>query len=258
MGKATDSLMTALSLKPKEHLALVGGGGKTSLMFALADEFSKKNKQVVTSTTTKIWSHEARRSSCIAFIQSNSSWKDGLKEELQTHRHVFLAHSLLNSGKVKGISPSLADELYREPGIDYLIVEADGAAGHPVKAHANHEPVIPASATKVVAMLGIEAMGQKLEPDVVFRMDLFEKLTGLDPGQRLTPSVLAKLFLETEGLFKGSPVSSKRLVFLNKFDLLTEMQEAKELASLILGSSFKNIDRVIIGSILKMRYYPVD
>lgn len=249
--------MTALSLEPKEHLALVGGGGKTSLMFALADELSKKNKQVVTSTTTKIWRHEARSSSCIAFTQSNSSWRAKLREELKTHGHVFLAHSLLNSGKVKGISPSLADELYQEPGIDYLIVEADGAAGHPVKAHANHEPVIPPSATKVVAMLGIEAIGQKLEPEVVFRTDLFGKLTGLDPGQRLTPPVLAKLFLETEGLFKGSPVSSKRVVFLNKFDLLTEMQQARELASLILGNSLKQIDRVIIGSVFKMEYYPV-
>lgn len=251
---AACNLTNALGLESREHLALVGGGGKTSLMFALAEELYKKNRRVITSTTTKIWNHEARRSSCILLTQSDSSWRDKLTEGLKTHGHVFVARSLLETGKLKGISPSLSDELFQAGEMEYLLLEADGSAGHPVKAPAEHEPVIPSTATKVVAMLGLEAVGKKPEPGVVFRRDLFRKLTGINPGQILTSDVLSKIFLNPEGLFKGTPVSAKKIVFLNKLDLLPEEQEATDLACLIIEKTENRIDRVVIGSTLKGKY----
>jgi len=254
LEKSVSSLKEALALETREHLALVGGGGKTSLMFTLAEELCQKKRRIVTSTTTKIWHHEAQSSSCIIFTQSRSSWKDSLREGLNIHGHVFVTQSLLDSGKVKGISTSLADDLYQDHGIDYMLVEADGSAGHPVKAHAEHEPVIPASVTKVVAILGLEAIGRQMEPETVFRVDSFQKLTGLKPGQKLTTPVLAKLFLDPGGLFKGTPPSAKRVVFLNKLDLLSEEREAMELANLIIDDPEKQIDRVVMGSVKRGIY----
>ena len=252
--KAVSRLTTALALEPREHLALVGGGGKTGLMFTLAEELRLTRKRVVTSTTTKILYREALGSHCVIVLQSDSSWRDKLKKGLQTEGHVFLARSLFDPDKVEGISPSLSDKLFQDQRIDYLLLEADGSAGHPVKAHAEYEPVIPASATKVVAMLGLEAVGKPLEPEIVFRMDLFTKLTGLNPGQRLTPSLLSRLFSEPQGLFKETPVSAKRIAFLNKHDLLVEEREARDLADLILESGLNQIDRVVIGSIVEGKY----
>jgi probable selenium-dependent hydroxylase accessory protein YqeC len=254
LEETVNNLTTALGLEAREHVALVGGGGKTKLMFALAEELRQAKKRVVTSTTTKIWHHEAMSSPYVAFIQSDSHWKGTLREELERHGHAFLAQSLLESGKVKGIKPSLADELYQDKEIDYLIVEADGSAGHPVKAPAEYEPVIPPSVTKVVGMLGLEAIGQELRPDIVFRVDLFCKLTGLVEGERLTPPILSKLFLDSEGLFKSTPVSAKRVAFLNKLDLLSDEKGARDLADLILGDKGGSIDRVVIGSIMKGNY----
>jgi len=248
------SLSTALALEPREHLALVGGGGKTSLMFALAEELCKKKRRVITSTTTKIWQHEARRSSHIAFTQAGTSWRDELKEGLKRHAHVFLAHSLLDTGKLKGISPSLADELFLEGEMDYLLLEADGSAGLPVKVPAAHEPVIPPTVTTVVGMLGLEAIGKKSGPEVVFRLNLFRKLMGINPEQRLTPPILAKIFLSPEGVFKGTPFTAKKVVFLNKLDMLAEKKEAKDLAHMIIGKGRKQIHRVVMGSIKKGVY----
>jgi probable selenium-dependent hydroxylase accessory protein YqeC len=253
LEKAVSSLKDALGLEEREHLALVGGGGKTSLMFAMAEELRQSEKRVVTSTTTKIWHHEALNSPLVLFLESDASWSK-LKEELSIHGHVFLAQSLLDSGKVSGISPSIADELYQDEAMDYLLVEADGSAGHPVKAPAEHEPVIPPLVTKAVAMMGLEAIDQPLGPDTVFRVDLFRKITGLDLGQRLTPPVLSRLFQDPKGLFKGTPPSAKRVAFLNKLDLLAEEQEASDLAHEILGDSGGEIDRVVIGSIKKGIY----
>ncbi len=254
LKKSVNDLSSALDLGSRELVALVGGGGKTSLLFALAKELLQGKKRVVTSTTTKVRHREAQRSPCIVFTGSGPSWKDKLSEGLENHGHVFLARGLLDSGKVDGIGPSIANEMYQEGGIDYVIIEADGSSGHPVKAPADHEPVIPSSSTKVVAMLGLEAIGAQMGPEVVFREDLFCKLTGLELGERLTPAILARLFLESEGLFKGTPSSAKRIVFLNKRDLLSESGEVEELARLILESELNKVERVVIGSILERKY----
>ena len=45
----------AFDIKPGEVVSLVGAGGKTTLMFALARELAAPQKLVITTTTTKIF-----------------------------------------------------------------------------------------------------------------------------------------------------------------------------------------------------------
>ncbi|MBW1668290.1 MAG: putative selenium-dependent hydroxylase accessory protein YqeC [Deltaproteobacteria bacterium] len=249
MEKSHRTLVQALGLGPREHVALVGGGGKTTLLFTLAEELKQAGRHLVTSCTTKLWHREACTAPTVLFTEKDPAWRAKIKEVFKTGGYVFLARDLLQTGKVKGISPSLADELFQDTAIDYLILEADGAAGHPVKAPSEHEPVIPGSATKVIAMLGVEALGRRLEPSMAFRIDLVSKLTGVPPGERLVPPAVVRLFLNHEGLFKGSPDGAHRIVFLNKLDLLKEKGIAKELASVILEKGQGKIERVVMGSV---------
>ena len=114
MEETVNNLTAALGLEAREHVALVGGGGKTRLMFVLAEELRQAKKRVITSTTTKIWHRQVSDSTYVGFVQSHPTWRDELREVLQTHGHAFLAHSPLESGKVQGINPSLADELYQD------------------------------------------------------------------------------------------------------------------------------------------------
>lgn len=248
-------LKSALVPGPRGHLALVGGGGKTSLLFALAEECSRSGCRVVTSTTTKVWHHQAREAPRVLLRYGDPTWKENLKNGLEETGHVFLAEGLLDSGKVRGISPALADELYVEGDGDYLLLEADGAAGHPVKAHAAHEPVIPASVTMVVAVLGLEALGRPFSAEMVFREDFFREITGCVPGERLSAPILAGLFSHPRGLFKGTPNSAARIVFLNQCDLLEDLNEARELARRILLQTQGSILRVMIGSVKTGRYF---
>lgn len=247
-------LRTALALGPKEHLALVGGGGKTALMSELAKTCAESGKRVIITTTTKLWHHEARSSPRVVFIRSESPWKKELQEGLRSRGHVFLAESLLASGKVQGIDPSLADALFREEDVDYMIVEADGAAGRPVKAHADHEPVVPASATTVVALMGLEALGRPLSPETVFREDLFREITGCAAGGRLSAPILTELVSHPRGLFKGAPDTARRIVFLNKSDLLSDHSEAERLARMILQQTSARVFKIVIGSLKTGRY----
>jgi probable selenium-dependent hydroxylase accessory protein YqeC len=250
-------LSTALGLGAREHVAVVGAGGKTSLMFALAKGLRSKGGRVVTGTTTKIWYREALRFPCVIFSRSDSAWHKKVSEELKRCGRVFVGRGVLESGKLEGITPDLADVLYQDPDVDYVIIEADGAAGLPVKVPASHEPVIPSSTTVVVAMMGLEVMGRNLEPDFVFRLDRFQDVTGLAHGQPLTPVSLARIFHSPEGLFKGAPVSARRIAFLNKLDLLPDDRETREMADLLLRPPETLIDRVVIGSIRDRNYWVI-
>jgi probable selenium-dependent hydroxylase accessory protein YqeC len=224
-------------------------------MFALAAELQKKNIRVVTSTTTKIWQKEAEKSRFMVYIEETPSWEATLSEELKNLGHVFLGSARLDTGKVEGITPFIADKLYREQPVDVLILEADGAAGRPVKAPERHEPVIPHSTTMVIAMLGLEAVGDRCHPEIVFRTEVFERLTGVQRGDIMTPDSLANLFLRPEGLFKGAPRGSKKVAFLNKCDLLSDEGPAIALAERILEKGFDKITGVVVGSVLQGIYY---
>ena len=199
MEISVKDLSTALDLGAREHVATVGAGGKTSLMFALAKDLCSKGGRVVTGTTTKIWYREALRFPCVIFSRSDSAWHKRVSEELKRCGRVFVGRGVLESGKLEGITPGLADVLYQDPDVDYVIIEADGAAGLPVKVPAPHEPVIPPSTTVVVAMMSLEVMGKNLAPDFVFRLRRFKDVTGLERGQPLTPIGLARIFHSPQG-----------------------------------------------------------
>lgn len=251
-------LTSALGLGPTEHVALVGGGGKTCLMESLADELCLRGAKVVTTTTTKLWQREAYHSPCVIFSGLDPSCHEKVREGLERHGYVFVAKSLLGSGKVEGVSPLQADSLFKDPWVDYLIVEADGSAGRPLKAPAAHEPIIPSSASLVVAMMGLEVIGKPFGPQVVFRTELYEKVTGLRQGMPLTPDAIAKVFESGNGLFKGAPGRGGRVAFLNKLDLLTDHQEARELAELLLKGPRPTADAVVIGSVMKKSYLRIE
>ena len=114
--------MEALAIGVREHIALVGGGGKTTLMFELAHELRRNRKQVITSTTTKVWHREALQYEKVFLVEDDADWEKKKAEGLSGEGSAFVGKSILDSGKVEGISASLADEIFRDPNVQHLIV----------------------------------------------------------------------------------------------------------------------------------------
>jgi probable selenium-dependent hydroxylase accessory protein YqeC len=254
MTALCSDLVYALGLGPREHIAIVGGGGKTALMIALADMLSRAGARVVTTTTTKVWLTQARLAPRVIFRHNHPLWREDLGRGLSESKSVFVAERPLESGKAEGIDPAVCDDLFTSGASDYIIAEADGAGGRPVKAHAPHEPVIPQSSTVVVAMVGLDCLGRPANSLTVFRLAFFLKMTGLGEGQTLTPESVSRLFKGVAGLFRGSPPEARFVVFLNKLDALMGDQEAIPLGRRILKTSFLPLDRVICGSLREQRY----
>jgi probable selenium-dependent hydroxylase accessory protein YqeC len=246
-------LVSAIPLRRRELISLVGGGGKSTLLFALAEDLRLAGHSVITSTTTKIRHSEALRAPLAVYRRSEPRWREKLREGLGRKKHLFMGEAFLESGKVEGIDLHFADSLFQEGEADYLIVEADGAAGKPVKVPAPHEPVIPKLTTMTIAVMGLEALGRPFSSDLVFREELFQEMTGLTQGATLTPHSLSKVFFDERGLFKGTPPPASRVVFLNKADLLPR-ERAVEFGDLLLSTRGTSFQRVAIASLMNNEY----
>ena len=102
------NLIDALSLNNREIIALVGGGGKTTLMFALARELSSQGHRVITTTTTKIMEPTPQETPQLLLVGGGEDGPDLIRQLLEKYRHVTLASERLDSCKLRGVSPGLS------------------------------------------------------------------------------------------------------------------------------------------------------
>lgn len=246
---AAGFLTEALGIKPREVISLVGAGGKTTLMFRIAKELGLNGKKVVATTTTKILEPTPEETGLLFIDSDEEKIKDFVRRHLVPYHPVMIASERLGSGKLKGVSPGLVDELWGSHDIDTMIIEADGAAGRPVKAPREWEPVIPSSTTLVVAILGIDGMEVKLNAENVFQPERVSKMAGIPMGERITEEAMAILMTHSEGIFKGTPPSSRVVAFLNKVDIPNGLARAKGVAQKILEERHPQIERVVLGQL---------
>ncbi len=244
-----DSLAEALGIETREVISLVGAGGKTTLMFRLAKELSLRGKKVVTTTTTKILEPVCGETGSLFVASDEERIKDFVKGHFNQYNHITIARERLESGKLKGVSAGLIDELCRSQEIDAVIIEADGAAGRPVKAPREHEPVIPTQTTLIVAILGVDGLGMKLSEKNVFQPERISAITGVPMGEKLTDEAMAILVTHPEGIFKGTPSWSRVIAFLNKVDIPNGIVKAEGIAYKILDKKHKQIERIVLGQL---------
>jgi probable selenium-dependent hydroxylase accessory protein YqeC len=242
-------LTEALGIQTREVISLVGAGGKTTLMFRIAKELALSGKKVVTTTTTKILEPATGETSSLFIDSDEEKIKDFVGRHLVPYHPLTIARERLGSGKLKGVSPDLVDELWGSYDIDAIIIEADGAAGRPVKAPREWEPVIPSSTTLVVAILGVDGMEMELNEENVFQPERVSKLTGIPMGERITEEAMAILMTHAEGVFKGAPSSSRVVAFLNKVDIPNGVARAKRIAQKIIEKKNSQIERVVLGQL---------
>jgi probable selenium-dependent hydroxylase accessory protein YqeC len=248
-SKTARRAVAAFDVKPGDMISTVGGGGKTSLMFALAKELSAGGKKVITTTTTRIMPPSADESPCLVADEDESRVLSQLKKELARHAHVTAALMTTTEGKLKGLAPETLEKIRGLGLADYIINEADGAARKPVKAPNATEPVVPAGTTLVIAVVGMDALGQRLSPDIAFRPELVSKVTALAPGDKITSETIATLMTDEHGIIQNAPAGARIVPFINKAELGSDGKVAA-LARAILARRHPQIERVVAGSLM--------
>lgn len=158
--------------------SVIGSGGKTTLLAALARELPGT---VVLTTTTHILPFEG-----MPLVTSADA--DDVRAALARSRVVCVGAQGEKNGKLA--APSLGIEQLAALA-DHVLVEADGAHRLPLKAHAPWEPVVPACSARTVLVLGASGLGRPVR-DVVHRPDVFCKLADCAPDVPATPELVAR------------------------------------------------------------------
>ena len=141
-----------ININKKNIVSFVGGGGKTTSMYTLANELSNLGKKVLVTTTT----HMHMTKDYINF-----------KGDLNQIKERFTDSNLITVGikdkneKISSVGNEIAEILIEL--CDFLLIEADGSKMLPLKAPASHEPVILKNTTMIVGVAGIDSIGRTIK-----------------------------------------------------------------------------------------------
>ena len=191
--------------------ALIGSGGKTTALYLLAEELSRRGTVICAAST-----HILRPDHLPVLLDPSAQ---ALSAALAENR-VVCAGRAAAEGKLTAPSLSWASLASLA---DYVLVEADGAHRLPCKAHLPHEPVIPAGTGQTILLAGASGFGKPVQ-EAAHRPEVFCRLAGLREGDPITPRALAEV-IRREGLADK--------VFVNQAELPGAMEQVRELAALL-------------------------
>lgn len=230
------SLSRAFGIKSGDIVSLVGGGGKTTTMYYIAGELAKEGLKVIVTTTTHIFPPE------ITYTYLLTKDINEVKEALKESNLIVLADSM-ETVKLHGIDPLWVKDL--KDIADVILVEADGSRNLPFKAPDDHEPVVPQSSTIVIPVVGADAAFKPLSEEWAHRPDRISEITGLKPGEPVTPEIIAKTVLHPMGGMKGVPANAAFIPLINKADSQNEVDIAMEISHCLFQGG---VNKVIITS----------
>ena len=147
--------------------AIIGGGGKTSLMNRLAAELSAAGSRIIICTSTHIW-----RPADLPVLE-NAAEADIAA--------ALMEHSVVCVGEREGeklIAPRLP------------VARLNGLAPY-VIAHDKNEPVIPPG-SKVIYVVGADGIGKPIA-ESAHRPELYARRLGADVGHVVTPKDAAAM-----------------------------------------------------------------
>jgi probable selenium-dependent hydroxylase accessory protein YqeC len=172
------------------------------------------------------------------------------EELLNRYSHITAAADRLSeSNKLIGFEPGIVGKLWDSGLFQWIIVEADGAAGRPLKAPAAHEPVIPDCTQRLIGMVGLNAVGRPLSDRLVFRPELFGRLTGIQQGSIISEAAIADVLTCENGLFRGLSRRVTRIAFLNQADVKGNFTAGRRVARILAERRSVDLNRVIIGQV---------
>ena len=167
-------------------VAVVGSGGKTTLIKKLAEQYRIEGKTVLVTTTTHM------------FIEADTLLTDDADTILRTLKETGYAMAGVPHGeKIRALSKGTFHAVCATA--DVVLVEADGSKHMPLKYPNATEPVIPEHTDQIIVVWGPHGLGKPARA-VCHRLELVLDCLGIDGDTPITRDHVRKLV--TEGYLK--------------------------------------------------------
>lgn len=217
-------------------IALVGAGGKTSLLFWLSLYFKKMGLKVLCTTTTAMYRPDPSQYDYLVIHHEFTQLLTVLNQSPKATVTYCATTYATSTNKVKGLSPNDVDRIDAHHIFDVILVEADGAKGLPIKAPDDHEPCLPIRTTIVLAVIGVDAILQSAQPNAIHRWQKFASLTGCQENTMIDEKILQPLIDEPDGLFKNSASENiTKILVINKLDVIDSVSSLYALLKKLTG-----------------------
>lgn len=204
----------------KHTICLVGGGGKTTVMYELAAAWAACGRKALALTSTHIL-QPADGSFAADAAAVHNLW--------QQRRYAVIGTPELATSKLTAPPQDLYEALKLQA--DVILCEADGSRHHPCKVPAAHEPVLLPDCDIVLAVAGMDALGRPLA-QACQRPQLAAELLGCNAEKIIDAQMLASLLRSEQGAHKNVGARAYYIV-LNKCDLLKAAQQEEMLRLLV-------------------------
>ena len=221
-----------LNLEEDRVIAFVGGGGKSTSINVLAQEFKSLGKKVLITSTTMIFypEHKDNDKFILGVLPIEYKPKAGT---------ITLFGKAMVKEKIKGPRPMELKEIYNRNIFDIILIEADGAKRKPITAPAPHEPVVSDFVKVTIGVIGLDSVGQLLDEDKTHRPEILRKIFNVEIPHIIGTDDIVKLIVDRNGLFKD--VKGKKLVFLNKADNEELRLIGDEICQILFKTDIKDI-----------------
>ena len=191
-------LWDALSIDthPCPVVAVVGAGGKSSLIYRLGAEAAALGRHAVLTGTTR-FTQAPDGPPLRLVVADERSLPSAVASALETDPVVVASTGHLPNGRLAGLTSRCIDALAATPGVSLVAVHSDGSRRRPFKAPGDHEPHIPDAATHVVAVVGLDALGAPIDEAHVHRPEALQALVGA--ATHSNASVIARTMVDARG-----------------------------------------------------------
>lgn len=212
-----------LDIEKYPVIAVVGGGGKTSLIYRLSQELLSLEKKVIITTTTHML-YEPER----PFARGGD--EEEVKRLLDKYGYTAAAELDEEQGKISALPE---EKLLRLKDLcDVMLIEADGSRQKPLKIPADWEPAIPSFANVVISVVGLDCLGKPI-CETTHRMERTSDFLKKSIDAPVTEEDIVKIASSIHGLFKNVEGRVYR-VYLNKSDTLKSREPAEKIVEELL------------------------
>lgn len=222
--------------------AVIGAGGKTSLLDILGRELSGFNLHVLVTSLTKSEIDDSKQ----IFTFEDFRW-EGLSRLFRANNPLYMMKSLGEGGKYIGYNSSELIPMLPECGV--CLIEGDGARKLSLKAHTEDDPIVPDFADKLIIIAGADVVNTRLSDGLVHRPELFGERWGISGDSILNADLISEVLVSENGYQQKNTAGIATTYFINKADNFPV--QAEELAGVV----YEKTGRPVYYGSLTERFY---